>query len=48
LGYGQSGLLAATLEETSKLLNACVRAIMAPGSISRRDIKGEAQGEALV
>jgi four helix bundle protein len=32
LGYGQSELLAATLEETSKLLNAYVRAILASGS----------------
>jgi hypothetical protein len=32
LGYGQSELLAVTLEETSKLLNAYVRAILASGS----------------
>ncbi len=32
LGYGQSGSLSSTLEETSKLLNAYVRAILASGS----------------
>jgi hypothetical protein len=32
LGHGQSELLAVTLEETSKLLNAHVRAILASGS----------------
>jgi hypothetical protein len=31
LGYGQSESLTATLEETSKLLNAYVRAILASG-----------------
>jgi hypothetical protein len=49
LGYGQSDSLMNTLEETSKLLNAYVRAILASGSwllasISQRDIKGEALG----
>jgi len=32
LGYGQSELLTSTLEETSKLLNAYTRAILASGS----------------
>ena len=32
LGYGQSQLLTSTLEETSKLLNAYTRAILASGS----------------
>jgi len=46
LGYGQTDLLTATLEETSRLLNAYARAILASRSrlqapISRRDIKGE-------
>ena len=44
LGYGQNQSLTSTLEETSKLLNAYVRTILTSGSISRRDIKGEALG----
>ena len=32
LGYGQTELLTSTLEETSKLLNAYTRAILASGS----------------
>jgi len=32
LGYGQTDSLAATLEETSRLLNAYTRAILASGS----------------
>ena len=32
LGYGQNGSLAVILEETSKLLNAYVRTILASGS----------------
>ena len=32
LGYGQNESLTSTLEETSKLLNAYVRAILASGS----------------
>ena len=32
LGYGQTDALAATLEETSRLLNAYTRAILASGS----------------
>jgi hypothetical protein len=32
LGYGQNESLMSALEETSKLLNAYVRTILAPGS----------------
>jgi four helix bundle protein len=34
LGYGQSELLMSSLEETSKLLNAYARAILASGSLT--------------
>ena len=44
LGYGQGESLMSNLGETSKLLNAYARTILASGSISRRDIKGEALG----
>jgi four helix bundle protein len=42
LGYGETDSLMQALEQASRLLNAYARAILASGSVSRRDIKGEA------